>query len=163
MDAGEAYRRLAPVVLGYLRAERASDPEDVLGEVFLQVARDIKRFNGDDGDLRRWVFAIARNRLIDARRRAARRPRLDDAAVPDRPGADAPSPVDPELIDALAQLTPEQRDVVVLRFVADLSIDEVAKITKRKPGAVKAMQHRGISQLARILGEPDGASPGDDA
>lgn len=163
-DAGEAYRQLAPAVLAYLRAERAPDPEDILGEIFLQVARDVRRFKGSDDELRRWVFTIARHRLIDARRRRARRPQVDDAAIPDTPSPDENAdPVDPELISALAQLTPEQREVVVLRFVADLSIEEVAAMTKRKPGAVKAMQHRAVSQLARILGGPGDAYPGDDA
>jgi RNA polymerase sigma-70 factor (ECF subfamily) len=161
-DAGQLYRAMAPAVLGYLRAERAPDPEDILGEVFLQVARDLGRFRGDDHEVRRWVFAIARNRLIDARRRQARRPQLEEGPVPDVPAAAASDLVDGDLLAALAQLTDEQREVVVLRFVADLSIDEVARITKRKAGAVKAMQHRGISQLARILGDPDGAYRGDD-
>jgi RNA polymerase sigma-70 factor (ECF subfamily) len=153
---------MAPAVLGYLRAERAPDPEDILGEVFLQVARDIGRFKGDDDDVRRWVFAIARNRLIDSRRRLARRPQLDEGEVPDLPAAPTGEALDGEVIAALAQLTAEQREVVVLRFVADLSIEEVARLTKRKPGAVKALQHRGISQLARILGVPGDAYPGDD-
>jgi RNA polymerase sigma-70 factor (ECF subfamily) len=164
LDAGQAYRTLAPAVLGYLRAERALDPEDLLGEIFLQVARDIRRFKGDEADLRRWVFTIARHRLIDARRREARRPKLEESAIPDRPTEPVvDAALDPELRAALAQLTPEQREVVVLRFVADLSIEEVARITKRKTGGVKALQHRGISSLARILGLPPDAYPGDDA
>ncbi|MEO7836161.1 MAG: hypothetical protein ABIS21_00795, partial [Acidimicrobiales bacterium] len=56
-NAAEAYRALAPAVLGYLRSQRAPDPEDILGEVFLQVARDWRKFKGDDGALRRWVFS----------------------------------------------------------------------------------------------------------
>ena len=151
-DAGELYRRLAPAVLGYLRAQRADDPEDLLGEVFLQVARDVGRFSGDDDALRRWVFTIAHHRLIDDRRRRARRPQLSDAELPDVPVAGGEwEPADPALVGALDRLTAEQREVVLLRFVADLPLEAVARITGRKTGAVKALQHRALETLGRIL------------
>lgn len=153
-SAAEAYRSLAPAVLGYLRAQRAPEPEDTLGEVFLQVARDLPRFKGDDDALRRWVFSIAHNRLLDARRREGRRPALSDREVPDRPAAAQPGPLDPELVAALAELTPDQREVVVLRFVADLPLADVAKITHRRAGAVKAMQHRALEALQHRLSRP---------
>ena len=149
--AGDAYRALAPAVLGYLRAQRAPDPDDLLGEVFLQVARDLHRFRGDADGLRRWVFSIAHNRLLDARRRQGRRPQTADHAVPDNPAPPPPDPFDPELVEALARLTPDQREVVVLRFVADLPLEDVARITRRRVGAVKALQHRGLEMLAKQL------------
>ena len=153
-SAAEAYRTLAPAVLGYLRAQRAPEPEDILGEVFLQVARDLPKFRGDDDALRRWVFSIAYNRILDARRREGRRPRVADREVPDKRAAAEPEPLDPDLVAALAQLTPEQREVVVLRFVADLPLADVAKITHRRVGAVKAMQHRALETLQQRLGLP---------
>lgn len=154
--AADAYRALAPAVLGYLRAQRAPDPEDLLGEVFLQVARDLHRFKGGDSELRRWVFAIAHNRLLDARRRQTRRPESPSDELPERAGEAEPESgvLDPALVEALDRLTPEQREVVVLRFVADLPLDDVAKITHRKVGAVKAMQHRALDQIAAHLGAP---------
>lgn len=161
LTAGDAYKALAPAVLAYLRAQRVGDPEDLLGEVFLQVARDIGRFSGDAAALRRWVFAIAHNRVLDARRRAARRPQVvdDDVASASASAAarsasawPAPAdPIDPALVAALASLTADQREVVLLRFVADLSLEDVAKLTRRKVGAVKALQHRGLENLGRIL------------
>ncbi len=146
-SAADAYRELAPAVLGYLRAQRAPDPEDVLGEVFLQVARDIGRFRGDGAALRRWVFAIAHNRLLDDARRRARRPRLSDGEPPEQAAPPVPDPVDEDLLAALDALTPDQRQVVLLRFVADLPLAEVARITKRPVGAVKALQHRALENL----------------
>lgn len=151
-NAGEAYQAFAPAVLGYLRSQRAPDPEDVLGEVFLQVARDWRKFRGDDASLRRWVFSIAHNRLLDARRAAGRRPAIASAMVPERAAHPAPGDMDPELLNALATLTPEQREVVVLRFVGDLPLEDVARITRRRVGAVKAMQHRALQALERALG-----------
>lgn len=150
-DAGEVYRVLAPAVLGYLRAQGAREPEDLLGEVFVQVTRYLPRFRGDAADLRRWVFTIARHRLVDDRRRRARRPQIATTRVPDREVPPAPDPIDAELVAALEQLTPEQREVVVLRFVADLPLEAVADITGRNVGAVKALQHRALATLARIL------------
>jgi RNA polymerase sigma-70 factor (ECF subfamily) len=150
-SAAEAYEKLAPAVLGYLRAQRAPDPEDILGEVFLQVARDLPRFRGDDDALRRWVFSIAHNRLLDARRRQSRRPQLVDRALPEVPMPAPADPVDPDLVAALAELTPDQREVVVLRFVADLPLADVARITSRRTGAVKALQHRALEALGRAL------------
>jgi RNA polymerase sigma factor (sigma-70 family) len=150
-EAGEVYRQLAPAVLGYLRAQRALEPEDLLGEVFLQVARDLPRFSGDDDALRRWVFTIAHHRLIDDRRRRARRPQMADGEVPDAPAPEAADAVDPALVAALERLTPDQREVVLLRFVGDLPLEAVARLTKRNVGAVKALQHRALDHLGSIL------------
>lgn len=150
-NAGEVYRALAPSVLGYLRAQRLSDPEDVLGDVFLHVARDLRRFKGDDAALRRWVFSIAHNRAMDDHRRRARRPAIVDADVPDEAAPAPTDPLDPELVEALAALTADQREVIVLRFVADLPLEAVARITGRKIGAVKALQHRALENLAKAV------------
>lgn len=146
-------------MLGYLRSQRVPDPEDVLGEVFLQVARDIGRFSGDDAALRRWVFSIAHNRSMDAHRRAKRdRSTLEAEVAEGRSavGDDAPTEaLDPELIAALATLSADQREVVVLRFVADLPLEAVAKITGRSAGAVKAMQHRAMDNLRKAVSRHD--------
>ncbi len=155
--ADEAFRLLASPVQAYLRGQGAPDPDDLLGEVFLQVARSIGGFSGGERDLRRWVVTIARNRLVDDRRRRARRPQADDHEVPDV-AAPGPAEGDAELHAALATLTDEQREVIGLRFVADLSLDEVAEITGRPPGAVKSMQHRALAALGRALGDPTGGA-----
>ena len=155
MDAGDAYRKLAPAVLGYLRGQRVPDPEDLLGEVFLHVARSLPRFRGDeDEDLRRWVFTIARHRVVDDFRARARRPVIADGRTPDVVATPDPSGFDPVLLAALGRLNDEQREVIALRFIADLSLEDVAKITRRSVGAVKSMQLRGMAQLSRILQAP---------
>ena len=162
-DAAGVYRALAPAVLGYVRSQGVAEPEDLLGEIFLQIVRDLPRFRGDDAALRRWVFTIAHHRIIDARRRSSRRPASDGGAVPDRAAPLPPEPFDPELVQALGRLTAEQREVVALRFVADLPIDAVAALTGRRANAVKALQHRALEALAESLGFERGrtASPGD--
>lgn len=145
------YRAYAQGVLGYLRGQGVEDPEDVLGEVFLNVSTSLERFHGDDEQLRRWVFTLAHHRIIDDRRRRARRPQIADAEVPDRAAPAHEEAIDPELIAALGQLTLEQREVVLLRFVADLPIEVVADLTERTPGAIRSLQHRAVAQLTRLL------------
>ena len=157
MTPEEVYVALAPRVVGYLRARGAADPEDLAGEVFLQVARDLRRFRGrsDETAVRRWVFTIARNRAVDATRRARRRPQSSDAAVPDQPAVPVAEPLDPMLVEALLGLTEDQREVVALRFVADLPLEDVARMTRRTVGATKALQHRALENLRRsVSAEP---------
>ena len=150
-SGADAYQQLAPAVLGYLRAQRVPEPEDVTGEVFLQVARELGRFEGDDDAFRRWVFTIAHHRMVDAHRRRSRRPVVADGDVPDMPAPPPTEPMDPVLLAALDGLTEAQREVIILRFVADLPIEAVAKLTGRAEGAVKAMQHRALEHLSRLL------------
>ena len=159
----EIFRELAPAVLGYLRSNSAPDPEDCLGEVFLQVARDVEGFEGDERRFRAWVFTIAHHRLIDARRYAARRPvdlveeppepdtRADDAAdeALARIGAD-------EVRRVLRCLTEDQRSVLMLRVIGDLTVEEVAKTIGKRPGAVKALQRRGLAAVRRELEGDEG-------
>jgi RNA polymerase sigma factor (sigma-70 family) len=156
--AASLYREWAPAVLGYFRSQRATDPEDLLGEVFLHVARNVKSCRGDADAQRRWVFTIAHHRLVDSWRRRAARPATTDQPPPEQIAVDGqPDTIDPELQAAIDTLTDEQRVVVLLRFVADLSLRDVARITRRPVGAVKALQHRGLAALERALtGEPGG-------
>jgi RNA polymerase sigma-70 factor (ECF subfamily) len=152
LEAG--YHDLAGAVLGYFRSHRVDQAEDLLGEVFVSVARSLHRFHGNRDDFRRWVFAIAHRRRVDHVRRWRRHRHVIAADPPHRPTTDGPTGLDVDLVAALAGLTPLQREVVVLRFVADLSLHDVARIIGRSSGAVKALQGRALAQLARRLGEP---------
>jgi RNA polymerase sigma-70 factor (ECF subfamily) len=145
-------------VLGYLRAQRARDPEDLTGEVFLQVVRDLHRFDGDEGEFRAWVFTITRNRAVDEGRRRARRP-VDLA--PEVPVvADESADVTTLVLDRAAetrvrhlieQLRPDQRDVLLLRILGDLTVEETATAIGKSTGAVKALQRRGLAAVERAL------------
>ena len=156
----ELYEGIAPLILGYLRANGAPDPEDVLSEVFLQVARDIAKFEGEERGFRSWVFTIAHHRLIDARRHSARRP-IELAAEPPEPRERADDAADEALAQigleeverVLAAISEDQRAVLLLRVVGDLSIEDVAKAVGKRPGAVKALQRRGLAAVKRELGQ----------
>lgn len=166
----ELYDGLAPIVLGYLRANNAPDPEDVLSEVFLQVARDVSSFDGDERGFRSWVFAIAHHRLIDARRHSARRP-LELSPEPPEPTGRADDAAEEalarigveEVHRVLAVLSEDQRAVLLLRVLADMSVDDVAKAVGKRPGAVKALQRRGLAAVKRELGRrrPEARKEGD--
>src|SRR4051794_33500580 len=67
----ELYRAFAPAVTGYLRGAGSSDPEDLCGDVFVALVRQLPSFSGDEAAFRRWLFSIAHHRLIDERRRFA--------------------------------------------------------------------------------------------
>ena len=148
------YDSLAPAVVGYLRVQGAQDPEDLSSEVWLAVFRGIASFQGDEHRLRSWVFVIGHRRLIDQRRRAARRADawLSAAARPPVGAAEDEALrtlADEEVTSALRRLAPAQRDVLLLRIVADLTIDEIARTLGRSEGAVKALQRRGFEALRR--------------
>ena len=155
----ELYNGLAPVVLGYLRANGSPDPEDVLSEVFLQVARDIAKFDGEERGFRSWVFTIAHHRLIDARRHSARRP-VELAPEPPEPDEHVDDAADlalarigtEEVQRVLETLSPDQRAVLLLRVIGDMSIEDVAKTVGKRTGAVKALQRRGLAAIKRELG-----------
>jgi RNA polymerase sigma factor (sigma-70 family) len=154
------YRDLAPAVLGYLRARRAHEPEDVTGEVFLQVVRDLHRFQGGEHEFRAWVFVIAHHRLLDEGRRRTRRP-VD--LEPDGPvAASEADEVETRVIQSTSadgvqriidRLAPDQRDVLLLRVLGDLTVEEVARAVGKSPGAVKALQRRGLAAIKRTLAE----------
>jgi RNA polymerase sigma-70 factor, ECF subfamily len=154
----ELYGGLAPIVFGYLRANSAPDPEDVLSEVFLQVARDISTFDGQEQGFRSWVFTIAHHRLIDARRHSARRP-VELSPEPPEPGGggndaaeEALARIGVEQVErVLSALSDEQRAVLLLRVLADMSIEDVAKVLGKRPGAIKALQRRGLAAVEREL------------
>ena len=164
------YDSLAGQLLGYLRGRGAPDPEDQLGETFLQVARDLPSFTGEEAGFRSWVFTIAHRRMLDAARSRRRRPAVPLAperlvpvaeALRRADGAAAGGPSDPldevadreMLVGLLARLTDEQREVVLLRFVADLDTAMVGEVTGRSANAVAAITRRALAALRELIGD----------
>ena len=127
--------------------------------MFLRAFRGIATFEGEPPAFRSWLFTIAHHLVVDQRRFASRHPRpvvLD--RLPEPVGGDAEDDAVRRLtLERLAAqlqlLTAEQRDVLLLRFVADLSLEEVAAAQGRSVGSVKAMQHRAIESVRRRLEE----------
>jgi RNA polymerase sigma-70 factor (ECF subfamily) len=153
------YNDVAPFLLRYLRGHGAADPEDVLGDVFIQVVKNIGSFEGGEVQFRAWVVTIARRRLIDLGRQSVRRP---SDAVPDEvlqaagPRGDA----EEDSLRALAttrvrgileRLSPDQRDVLFLRILGGFTIEETAEVLGKKAGAVKSLQARGLAAIRREM------------
>ncbi|MBT8164055.1 MAG: RNA polymerase sigma factor [Acidimicrobiia bacterium] len=158
----EIVRALGPRVVGYARAKGIADPEDLMQEVFLAAAQRIGSFEGSYSDFRSWVFAIAHHRIVDEYRRRARTPQLVpvDAIAHTAPSSGA-GPVELVIaredvvssVRALDGLSPIERDVVLLRVVAELSSEEVGSILSKRPGTIRVMQSRALEKLKRVVQE----------
>lgn len=153
------YRDLAPLVLGYLRSRGARQPEDLTGEVFAQVARALATFEGGESEFRSWVLVVAHHRMLDERRHLARHPEdPTDAVTLEARGA--LGDVEQEVMGNLAtdrvrwflsRLTEDQSEVLLLRILADRTVDEAAGILGKKPNTIKALQRRGLATLRQEI------------
>lgn len=157
---GAIYTALAPQVLGYLRAHEVSEPEDVTNEVFLQLIPQLPRLQGGAEGLRRLAFTIARARMIDGARKRGRRGVAIpyDAELDQRAVASAEDEVEhnaglARVHHALRLLPDDQRDVVTMRVIADLSLEQTAEVMGRSLGAIKQLQRRGLNALRAALGQ----------
>lgn len=150
-----------PALLRYLRVIAPEAAEDVASDTWVQVVRGLANFRGDEAAWRAWLFTTARRRAIDEGRRRSRRP---EAPFQEMSGVQHPSVADAaeqavERIStqaALAWLTalpPLQAEVILLRVVAGLDTEAVARMVGRNPGAVRVASHRGLRRLAQILSE----------
>lgn len=155
----QVYEDLAPALLRYHRARGSADPDDLVGDTFVRVVRGLPAFEGNEEQFRAWVFAISRRRAIDIGRAARRHPvkpvppndLVAQAPIGDAED-DAMRSLDEERIRAvLESLTPDQRDVLVLRLMSDLTVEQVATVMERSPGAVKALQARGLEHVRRQI------------
>jgi RNA polymerase sigma-70 factor (ECF subfamily) len=153
------YRDLHPRLLRYLRAQEPADAEDLASEVWLDLGRHLSRFEGGEADLRAWAFIVARHRVVDLRR-ARRRWRTEPAPMERLVGYAAAGDVERDALEALdteaavariAALPPDQAEVVLLRVLGGLSTKQVAAIVGKRPGAVRALQHRALKRLARTI------------
>jgi RNA polymerase sigma factor (sigma-70 family) len=157
------FTALAPTVTGYLRVQGSAEPEDLTSEVFVAILRNLRNFQGDEAGFRSWVFTIAHRRLLDERRRRVRRPLPEpltdtaDAVVRESPAADdvereIDRSLGAERVRALCdRLVPDQRDVLLLRLLGDLSIEQIAGTLGKSKGAIKALQRRGLAAVGRLL------------
>ncbi|MDQ2943369.1 MAG: RNA polymerase sigma factor [Candidatus Dormibacteraeota bacterium] len=130
-----------------------ADLDDVVQETLIAAARSIKNLRAErDGAVPAWFLTIARHKVADHMRGAQRK--VEKHAVPDTQDVQeivGDRDRDRRLREAMTELTSEQEEVLLLRFVLGFGTDQTAAITRRTPGAVKALQHRGLASLERIL------------
>jgi RNA polymerase sigma-70 factor (ECF subfamily) len=154
------YRDVNPLLVRYLAARAPSGADDAAAETWLAVARQLGSFTGSESAFRGWLFTIARRRLIQHWRDLGRRPVAPFDA--DQPGlrraSDDPEATAVATVSAMeaaaviaAALPPDQADVVLLRVVAGLDVDQVAEILGKRPGTVRVLQHKALRRLAAIF------------
>ena len=152
------WEALQPRLLRYLQVLGCDDVDDVAGETWLQVVRDLPKFKkGGADEFRAWLFTIGRHRAVDA---ARSRTRFRDKVLRTEmmpPAATPAGSVEDEVIAALstrqaiamvAGLSKDQAEVVALRVIAGLDTEAVAKLLRKSPGAVRVALHRGLRALS---------------
>ena len=153
--------QLQPRLLRFLVAHEFRAADDLAGEVWLAVATGIGRFEGGWPEFRAWFFTIARRRLADFRRTAVRRRTdvVDGAVFELHPAEDSTEEL---VLDSLAgqdaatlitsTLSGDQAEVLLLRLLGDLDVDQVAAIMQRSSNWVRVTQHRAVRALAKKVG-----------
>ena len=148
----------ALVRFAYVRTLQLGVAEDIAAEVFAEAAKGIGRYRYRGIPFRAWLYRIARNTIADhlkAHKRRAQVPLDDMETSPEATPADLDLRVD--FVRALNYLNEDQRTVVVLRFVSDCSLREVAEVLAKSEGAIKQLQHRALAILRAKMAEAPGA------
>jgi len=155
----ELYRRYLCPIYRFVRAQVADEAtaEDITAQVFFRALRSARTFRGE-GSYESWLFRIAQNSITSWYKDRSR----GDIAIERVPEEADPSPspathlILEEARDALwrtvGQLPSTQREVVAMRYLSDLSVDEIAKLTRRSRGAVRILLHRARGKLRKVLG-----------
>ena len=153
----QIYERYAVPIFRYIyfRVGEVELAEDIQADVFVRMLEGIDRYEDRGWPISAWLYRIAHDRTIDAIRRTCKRrfvslEQWEGSCEGPEHTVSARLETE-ELRRTMNALTQEQRDVIMLRFIAELSIQEVAVRLGRSEGSVKALQHRGIQSLARRL------------
>ena len=156
---GQLYEHYVDAVYRYMlyRLGNHTVAEDLTSEVFAQMLTSIARYEDRGLPFGAWLFRIARARLVDywraTKRRETRTTTLSEGAeallVSDGPSVESQDYQ--HLLQALDYLTKAEREIVLLRFASGLDNQDIAKVVKRNPNAVKSMMYRALRKLREIL------------
>lgn len=155
---GELYNLYVGRVYRYVmaRVRNSMVAEDITEQVFLKALSSISSFHWRGIPFSAWLFRIAHNQAVDFQRRLSytEQPLAEDYQPPSDsdPVQIAENNITLDMVlQSLHQVTPSQREVIQLRFIADLSVEETAHIMGKSQGAVKALQHSALESLRRLL------------
>jgi RNA polymerase sigma-70 factor (ECF subfamily) len=152
------YRAVQPGLLRYLRVLVGDDADDVASETWLQIARDLRSFRGEEG-FRAWAATIGRHRALDHLRHCRRRPavsvpveHLVELAGGGDTAASASESISTDAALALIRTLPrDQAEAVLLRVVVGLDAETAGKVLGKRAGAVRTASYRGLRRLAERL------------
>jgi len=155
----ELYAHYVPPIYRfiYMKVTHREEAEDLTHEVFLNAWQNLDRYRSRGFPFSSWLYQIARNEVIDHYR--LRRPNVsleeshaDLIRAENRIESDLDQQLSLEEIKiALAELTPDQQDVILMKFMEDCSHEEIAAALDKSEGAVRLIQHRALNELKRIL------------
>lgn len=160
------FERHYRAVFAYVRYRvgNAAEAEDLAAQTFEVAYARADRFDYRGAPIEAWLLGIARNLTRDLAKKRARRgftAELDDATAPAEPDRSAAVDLHHDLQAAMQHLTPDQQEVLALRFLLDRSVEDTAGIMSRSEDAVKNLQRRALAAMQRALanvGYP-GAAP----
>lgn len=152
------YEEHASGLLGFLvyRTGNRALAEDILADTFERVLRSRSRFDPRRGSAKTWVYSIALNRLRDQmRRQEVERRAIEGVAAGKATEGAGLDCVDErsDLMQAMAKLSEEEREAVALRYGADLTVPEVARVTGTKLTTAEGRVYRGLEKLRELLGD----------
>jgi RNA polymerase sigma-70 factor (ECF subfamily) len=152
-------------IVGYATRMGARDPEEVMGATLEAVARRIGEFEGNESQMRSFVFSIAHARIVDDLRRSTRRSEVSIENTLTLLAADEPTEdtfTDPDLLAALNRLPEEQRRMLELRYVVGLSTKETAEALGKSEVATRVALSRSFNKLKGLLRSELGMASSDD-
>ena len=159
------YRSHVDAVYRYVwaRVRDETVAEDLTAQVFLKALEGLPTYNHSGKPFLAWLYRIAYARIVDHWRQQERRVEvpLDETLPASEPRPSALLEIEADwvmAIDLLAQLTDDQQDVLMLRFIGEMSLAQVAETLGKTVGATKAIQHRALASLARMLQDQEGPS-----
>ena len=162
---GRVYEALSPAIAAYLRSRGSEDPEGLTQDVFVALLPRLGRLRGGAAGLYTLAFSLAHARLVDEIRRRAKRPRVQsfEPSTDPRSAASAEEHAlsrvgNADLCELLGRLKKDQREVVTLRVVGQLSLEETAEVVGKSVGAVKQLQRRGLLSMRAAVQAREGVS-----
>ena len=140
----------------YVRIGHRTEAEDIAEEVFLKALESLKSYQERGIPMQAWLFKIAHNMVVDYLRKAAKRKTVPLDTVQVEAEADPVTAAENNMelervTTAMEQLTPEQREVIRLRFFGGLTSKEAGSILNKSDGAVREMQRAAVEKLRSLL------------
>lgn len=141
----------------FFKVGQKEEAEDLTHEVFLSAWQNIRSYKNRGFPFSSWLYQIARNRIIDYYRTRKSDIGLEEIdpekfSVPPSVYSTTEEKLELEkLINSIRKLKPEYQDVIIMRFIEDMPIKEVAAFFKKSEGAVKILQHRAIAELKKLI------------